>query len=165
MKPDASARGTSTAMAYNNSATTSSGTSFATPLAAGGVACLLQAVPTKPLDDVKDILRQKASLYPNHTDPMGYGILNFGASLTEAQLATANASKSSIKIYPNPVSTTFTIKTTEKIVSVELYDVLGRKSQNLSSEKNHNIEKLVNGIYFLKIKTDKNEYIEKIIKQ
>ncbi len=165
IKPDASARGSSTAMAYNNSATTSSGTSFATPLAAGGVACLLQAVPTKPLDEVKDILRQKSSLYPNHTDPMGYGILNFGASLTEAQLATANVSKSSVKIYPNPVSTTFTIKTTEKIVSVELYDVLGRKSQNLSSEKNHNIEKLKNGIYFLKIKTDKNEYIEKLIKQ
>lgn len=165
IKPDASARGTNTAMAYNNSATTSSGTSFATPLAAGGFACLLQAIPTKPLDDVKNILRQKASLFPNHTDPMGYGILNFGASLTEAQLATANASKSSIKIYPNPVSTTFTIKTTEKIVSVELYDVLGRKSQNLSSEKNHNIEKLVNGIYFLKIKTDRNEYIEKLIKQ
>ena len=165
IKPDASARGTNTAMAYNNSATTSSGTSFATPLAAGGVACLLQAIPTKPLDDVKDILRQKASLFPNHTDPMGYGILNFGASLTEAQLATANMTKSSVKIYPNPVSTSFTINTTEKIVSVELYDVLGRKSQNFSSEKNHNVEKLINGIYFLKIKTDKNEYIEKLIKQ
>ena len=165
IKPDASARGTNTAMAYNNSATTSSGTSFATPLAAGGVACLLQAIPTKPLDDVKNILRQKASLFPNHTDPMGYGILNFGASLTKAQLATANATKSSIKIYPNPVSTSFTINTTEKIVSVELYDVLGRKSQNLSNEKNHNIEKLTKGIYFLKIKTDRNEYIEKLIKQ
>lgn len=165
VKPDASARGTNTAMAYNNSATTSSGTSFATPLAAGGVACLLQAVPTKPLNEVKDILREKASLFPNHTDPMGYGILNFGASLTEAQLATANVTKSSIKIYPNPVTTNFTINTSEKIVSVELYDVLGRKSQNLSNEKTQNIEKLTKGIYFLKIKTDKNEYVEKLIKQ
>lgn len=166
VKPDASARGTSTAMAYNNSATTSSGTSFATPLAAGGVACLIQALPNKSLAEISDLLRNNSSLYPNHTDPMGYGILNFNKSLTVAQLATAeNNTDNSIKIYPNPVKSVFTVSTSEKIVSVELYDVLGRKVQTLSNTASNNIEKVGKGVYFVKIKTAKNEYIEKIIKQ
>lgn len=165
IKPDASARGTNTVMGYNNSVTQSSGTSFATPLAAGGVACLIQAVPNKPLDQLRDLLRQKASLYPNHTDPMGYGIFNFGNSLTAAQLATAsNTVKSAVSIYPNPVSTTFAIKSADKIISVELYNSLGQKALSFANDS-YNIEKFPSGLYFVKIKTDKGETIEKLIKK
>ena len=166
IKPDASARGTGTAMGYNNGATSGSGTSFATPLAAGGVACLIQAVPSKSLPVLKDLLRENASLYPNTTPQMGYGILNFNETLADAVLATAeNNLKSKIKIYPNPVITDFSIETSEKIVSVEMYDVLGRKVQQLQNTKTNNIAKFGKGIYFVKIKTEKNEYIEKLIKQ
>lgn len=166
IKPDASARGSSTYMAYNNGVTTNSGTSFATPLAAGGVACLLQAIPTKSLPEVRDLLRQNSSLFPNHTDPMGFGILNFGETLNDAQLATVeNKTKSELKIYPNPVVSTFNIEISEKIVSVELYDSLGRKVQNLNTSKSNNIERFAKGIYYVKVNTEKNEYIEKIIKQ
>ena len=165
IKPDASSRGTNTVMAYNNSVTQSSGTSFATPLAAGGVACLIQAVPNIPLPQMRDLLRQKASLYPNYTDPMGYGIFNFGNTLTAAQLATAdNMVKSVLKIYPNPVSTTFNIKSPDKILSVELYNALGQKVLNFSNNS-YNIEKFPAGVYFVKIKTDKGESIEKLIKK
>lgn len=165
IKPDASARGTNTAMAYNNSATTNSGTSFATPLAAGGVACFLQAMPSKSLEEVKDLLRQNSSLYPNHTDPMGYGILNFNKALTTAQLATAeNNNTTKITIFPNPVKSTFTVNTSEKINSVELYDVLGRKIKTLANTKTNNIENVKKGVYFVKVKTENNEFIEKIIK-
>ena len=165
IKPDASARGSSTYMGYNNSVTSSSGTSFATPLAAGGIACLIQATPTKPVDEISNILRQNASLYPN-TDPQkGYGILNFGKAFNTT-LATVNAgNKSVLQIYPNPVVKTFTIKTDEKIISVELYDTLGRKVQSLKNAKSNNIERLSSGVYFLKVQTDKNQYIEKIIKE
>lgn len=165
IKPDASARGTSTYMGYNNGVTSGSGTSFATPLAAGGVACLLQAIPTKSLPEVRNLLRQNSSLFPNHTDPMGYGILNFGKVLNVALATSENATKSSISIYPNPVKSSFTITTSEKITSLELYDTLGRKIKTLTNEKTSNIENLQKGVYFVKVKTEKNEYIEKIIKQ
>jgi len=165
IKPDASARGTNTVMGYNNSVTQSSGTSFSTPLSAGGVACLLQAIPNKPLEQVRDLLRQKASLYPNHTDPMGYGIFNFGNSLTTAQLTTANNNvKSAVSIYPNPVSTTFTIKSADKIIAVELYNSLGQKVLNFANNS-YNMEKFPAGLYFVKIKTSKGESIEKLIKK
>ena len=166
VKPDGSARGTSTAMAYNNGVTTSSGTSFATPLAAGGVACLLQAAPNKSIAEISNILRQKASLYPNHTDPMGYGILNFGNSYTSAILATNNnLNTTELKIFPNPVKNIFNISTSENILSVELFNTLGQKIQKLKSEKNQNIDRINSGVYFVKVKTDKSEYVEKIVKE
>lgn len=164
IKPDASARGTNTVMGYNNSVTQSSGTSFATPLAAGGVACLIQAIPNKPLDQVRDLLRQKASLYPNHTDPMGFGIFNFGNSYTAALATGENIKKSDLKIYPNPVSSTFNIKSADKIISVELYNSLGQKVLNFADDY-YNIEKFPSGLYFVKVKTDKGESIEKLIKK
>ena len=96
---------------------------------------------------------------------MGYGILNLGKTLN-ATLGTAESStKSNLNIYPNPVKSSFTITTSEKILSVELYDTLGRKIKSLTNEKTNNIENLENGVYFVKVKTEKNEYIEKLMKQ
>ena len=165
IKPDASSRGTSTYMGFNNSVTTNSGTSFATPLAAGGVACLIQASPTKQVDEISNLLRQNASLYPSSDPQKGYGILNFGKAWNTT-LATANSvNKSMLQIYPNPVVKSFTIKTDQKIISVELYDTLGRKVQSMKNEKINNIERLSSGVYFVKVQTDKNQYIEKIIKE
>ena len=166
IKPDGVARGSSTYMGYNNSVTTSNGTSFATPLAAGGVACLIEALPTKTVDEISNLLRENASLYPSSDAQKGYGILNFGKSWNSATLATASSGKKSVlQIYPNPVVKTFTIKTDEKIISVELYDTLGRKMQYLKNEPTHNIERLSSGVYFVKVQTDKNQYIEKLIKE
>ncbi len=163
IKPDASARGTATAMVYNNSATSSNGTSFSTPLAAGGVACLLQAVPNKSLEEVKNQLRQTASLYPNHTDPMGYGILNFGKALST--LAVSDVSfKNNLKIHPVPAKNILNISTDEKIISIEIYDSLGRIIRK-ELQKSFSVGNLDKGIYYLKITTEKNSYIEKFVKE
>ncbi|ROI08928.1 T9SS C-terminal target domain-containing protein [Chryseobacterium sp. H3056] len=165
VKPDASARGTATYMGYDNSVVSSSGTSFSAPLAAGGIACLLQALPQKKVDEISELLRQNASLYPDSTPQMGYGILNFAQTL-EAALSTSDLNKrGKIQIYPNPVVKTFTIKTDEIIKSVNLFDVTGRKISGFKQEKFNNIEHLAPGLYFLQVETDKNLYVEKLIKQ
>ena len=165
IKPDASARGTSTFMGYYNSVTSGNGTSFATPLAAGGVACLIQAAPTKSVDELSDLLRQNASLYPVSDPQKGYGILNFGKAFNTTLATTNTGNKSVLQIYPNPVSKTFAIKTDEEIISIELYDTLGRKVQTLKNEKINTIEHFARGVYFVKIQTNKNQYIEKLIKE
>lgn len=166
IKPDASARGTATYMGYNNSVTSNSGTSFATPLAAGGVACLIQATPTKSIAEMSNLLRKNASLYPSTTPQMGYGILNFAKTWNNATLTTGDQQiKSLLQVYPNPVSQKLTIKTDDQIISIELFDILGQKVQSFKNEKTTDLEHLTSGVYFLKIKTDKNEFIEKIIKQ
>ncbi len=96
---------------------------------------------------------------------MGYGILNFSETLNDALLAAGDVGvKSTLKVYPNPVSSVFSVQTDEKIMSVELYDTLGRKIKSLPTEKTNTLEGLAKGVYFLKIKTHSREHIEKIIK-
>lgn len=163
IKPDASARGSNTYYAYNNSSDFGSGTSFATPLAAGGIACLLQSLPSSmSRDDVKQRLRQDASKYSNPSDQMGYGILNLYKSYQI--LGLKDITKTNIKIYPNPAKDFINITSDKAVKSVEIYDVLGRLIKTDSSNK-INISQLSKGNYILKIKTDSGDVIEKIIKE
>lgn len=166
IKPDASARGTETWMGYNTSATTASGTSFATPLAAGGIACLLQAVPaTKPRNDIKNSLRTTASLAPQSDNQMGYGILNFAEALESATLSVNNpALKANIEIYPNPVKDIVQIKSDSPVKNTEIYDNLGRMLQSFGTETSMNISRFPKGSYILKIETEKGSTVKKIIK-
>ena len=163
VKPDASARGTNTYYAYNNSYDYGSGTSFATPLAAGGVACFLQSLPkTLSRNTVKQNLRQNASLYPNTDDQKGYGILNFYKSYQT--LATAEIVKREVKIYPNPAKDIITIASDKPVQSVEIYDILGRLIKS-ETKNTVNISNFTKGTYLVKIKADGQEIIEKIIKE
>ena len=165
VKPDASARGTSTYFAYNNGAYPGNGTSYATPLSAGGIACLLQAIPNSTNREfLKNTLRQTASLYPNYTDQLGYGILNFGNALSSFLSTNENALKSKIKIYPIPAKNEINISTTEKLKNISVYNSLGQFLFNSNASK-INVEKLEKGIYFIKITTEKGELVEKFIKE
>jgi len=75
-----------------------------------------------------------------------------------------------ISLYPNPVNSTLTIKTTQNniIDNITLFDISGRvilvkKGTNSVSEK-INLSSLSNGSYFIKISTDSGEVTKKIIK-
>ena len=165
IKPDASTRGTNTYLGVNNSVTFASGTSFATPLAAGGIACLLQADPKEDREMLKDLLRHNASLFPNSDAQKGFGILNFGNALIKILSKKAGTVSNHLKIYPNPVKDILTFQTSEELISIELFDSLGRKLQNLEISTNINLANLTPGIYYLKVRTDKQDYIEKFIKK
>ena len=168
VKPDASARATSTYFAYNNGSYPGNGTSYATPLSAGGIACLLQAIPNSTNRELlKNSLRQTASLSSNPNDRLGYGILNFSNALTaiNTTMGVENIKKSTINIYPNPVKSILNIKTDDKIKTIELYDEIGRKVKNLSKSNVINLENLSKGIYYLKIQSEKSSSVAKIIKE
>ena len=165
VKPDASARATSTYFAYNNGAYSGNGTSYATPLSAGGIACLLQAIPKNTNRELlKNSLRQTASLYPNYTDQLGYGILNFGQVLSSFLKTNEFYSQNKAIIYPNPANQKINISSKQKIEKISVYNSLG---QFLFESKTNqiNIEKLEKGLYFLKIKSSSSEIVEKFIKE
>ncbi|WP_413533444.1 T9SS type A sorting domain-containing protein [Empedobacter brevis] len=76
--------------------------------------------------------------------------------------------ESSIKIYPNPVSDFININNTssEKIESITIGDLTGRTVKYVDSKSSIiDIQSLPNGVYLLKIKTNKGMKIEKIIKK
>lgn len=165
VKPDASARGTSTYFAYNNGAYPGNGTSYATPLSAGGIACLLQAIPNSTNRELlKNTLRQTASLYPNYTDQLGYGILNFGQVLSSFLKTNEFNSQNKAIVYPNPAKQEINISSTQKIEKISVYNSLGQFLFDSKTTK-INIDKLEKGLYFLKIKTSSSETVEKFIKE
>lgn len=53
------------------------GTSYATPIAAGGVACLLQAFPELTPSEINDIIRATATRTSNPDSFVGYGVARF----------------------------------------------------------------------------------------
>ncbi len=54
-----------------------SGTSYASPIIAGAVACLWQAFPTKTNKEILEAIRRSASNYQNPNNKVGYGLPNF----------------------------------------------------------------------------------------
>ncbi len=87
-------------------------------------------------------------------------VLKLGPDL----MATLDLLSNKNIIYPNPVKEKFIINTNDKIEKVEIYSQTG---QLLKTEKSKeiNISNLPKGNYLVKIKTDKDNVTQKIIKE
>ncbi len=166
VKPDASARGSAAASVYDNATISASGTSIATPIAAGGIACLLQSINNSTSRDVvRNQLRNTASLAPAYTDQMGYGILDFGKALNGLLAISESPYLKSIKIYPNPSNGVFTIESGED-GNFQILDQSGRKffEGKYKKGKNKIQQKLNPGMYIIKTESTKHQYdTEKLI--
>lgn len=165
VKPDASARGTASATVDNNSTVTVSGTSIATPIAAGGVACLIQAFTTMNRDLMRNRLRQTASLFPAHTDQMGYGILNFGKFYNMTLNTSELVRKNGITVFPNPVRDILNVASENEVIHLEVYDHLGRLITKSEHQKSISVGDFAKGVYYLKIQMKGAVYYEKFIKE
>lgn len=68
------------------------------------------------------------------------------------------------KVYPNPVTTELKINSSEQIVKIEIYNILG--AIELTTNQNAiNVQELKPGIYFAKAYSSKGIAIQKFIKQ
>lgn len=165
IKPDGSTRGSATTTVFDNGTTVANGTSIATPIATGGVACLIQAFSSMNRDLMKNRLRQTASLFPGHTNQMGYGILNFG-SFYNGTLSTSEAvKKRKVAIFPNPVKSILNIASEDDVLSLEVFDNLGRLIIKNTQQRSIKVQHFANGTYYLKIQTKDKIYYEKFIKE
>jgi hypothetical protein len=82
---------------------------------------------------------------------------------------TGNAEmfENDFNIYPNPVNDRLYIETQTQTLSIEIYDIFGRR-QELSAISGQqsviNVANLNSGIYFVKIKTENGEVVKRFIK-
>lgn len=169
LKPDVSVQGES-AYYINTSGNISSGngTSFASPLLAGGIACLWEALPNATNAEIIQYVKESASIYatPNYT--LGHGIPN----LELAQTLNVNTVdlEDEFSIYPNPTSNYLNIKFPKDVIKVSLtiLDVLGKKVLQKKVFENQNkidLSGFSNGVYFAKITLNSESKTYKIIKE
>jgi hypothetical protein len=73
---------------------------------------------------------------------------------------------SGIEIYPNPASDKLHISEKNYSVnSVEVFDVNGKNIKSIANDSSIDVSNLPNGIYFIRIKTDKGDFNKKFIKE
>lgn len=173
IKPDVMAKGRDAAIVNQyGTISTSSGTSFSSPITAGAVASLWSAVPGLTNDVVMQAIRESADRYNNPTDLYGYGVPDFGEALNnlltigiEEQMLDTN-----FALYPNPVTTEINISFPKNSKNAEfmLFNILGERilQTNISSLKNSvDVSGLSSGMYIASITSNNKTTSYKIIKE
>jgi serine protease AprX len=170
-KPDVVAQGqASYVITENNVIATANGTSFSSPILAGGIVCLWQALPDKTNAEIMQLVRESASQYSSPDYLLGYGIPNLQMALNTALPDEIDDPVEDILMFPNPTSGDlyFKLPSEETLWTLRLFDISGRQINTLlvSNESNSiDVSFLSNGLYFAKIESNKTSKTFKIIKR
>jgi hypothetical protein len=112
-----------------------------------------------------DMVSKEADIFFDYNAPIATGMANTTfQNLNNPQFVIDN----SILVSPNPTSSNVNINSNFNIKSIQIYDVQGRllETKLLQDVKTSiNLLDKTNGIYFLKITTDKGGKVEKIVKE
>lgn len=81
-------------------------------------------------------------------------------------MSVSEYSKEKIKIYPNPAKDILRIENRINITAIEFFNVSGKKIKEITNpNSNINIENLTNGVYFLKVHSNRKIEVVKFIKE
>jgi hypothetical protein len=157
-KPDVVARGASAyVIGPDNVIVQNNGTSFSSPIMAGGLACLLQALPDLTNEDILQIVRESASQYSTPDYFLGFGIPNL-ANAFEIGLRYQNADQTEFKMFPNPVMTNLNVIFPNDVENANLYihDILGKLIIDTTIQPLNpiDLQYLSSGIYLIKIQAE-----------
>ena len=156
------------------------GTSASTPLIAGAIALILQAMPTLSPMEVREAILMTASMaeYPNNT--YGWGIMDADAALNYWSTSSLKNSKlfptkqNILKTHPNPFNPSIKIEIIsigEVITNVSIMSINGHLIENIFQGKIINSKKTIlwnpknlsSGIYLVRSLNDKEQPIYKKI--
>jgi hypothetical protein len=131
----------------------------------GGHGNILLKIKTKGNLQTSDIVTNKADIYFDYNFPIETNFANTTFQVLSNSIITID---NSVGVYPNPVNDMVNIKANTAISSIEIYDVQGRiVHKKITNQKTESIDVSAysNGIYFLRIKTEVGEKVEKIVKK
>lgn len=168
-KPDVVAQGLG-AMVINETdvIVNNNGTSFSSPIVAGAIACLWQALPNASAEEIKQYVRHSASQYTAPDYFLGYGIPDFRLALSHGLSVTASDIQQ-FKVYPNPVSSYLYLQlpSHNEEKTLRIYDVFGKKVIEQAYSDAYpklDVSQLANGIYVLSILSKSRTFNFKFIK-
>ncbi len=177
VKPNVAARGLGMGVGVENGGVgVSSGTSLAAPQITSFAAGLWQALPEATSFEIKEFIERSGNQYSAPDDLLGFGIPNFlsafNAGLT---YESSNVLLTSQKVFPNPMTggNLYLILGQEEIgfkVEINLYNLKGQElhSETMNSPGTTNrigvsSDELMEGMYFLKVKTATGTYVHRLI--
>lgn len=168
-KPDVVARGVAAAVVNSgNFIVNNNGTSFSSPIMAGGMASLWQALPDATNEEIKQFVRMSASQFSTPDFFLGYGIPNLQLAL-EIGLSVSDEEFAKFKVFPNPFTTTLHIQipmSTEP-TNLKIYNVLGKlvlEKDLTQSQTRLNMASMASGIYIMSFQSNKASKTFKLIK-
>lgn len=157
-KPDVAAQGQgSYVISQSGAISTANGTSFSSPIMAGGIVCLWQALPDFTNAEIMQLVRETASQYNNPDYFLGYGIPDLSLALAQGlSVQDFPETTTDLIVYPNPVKNNLFIKlpTAYETGQITLYDVIGKKVlESAISQTNNkvNVSSFSKGVYLLKV--------------
>ena len=175
IKPDVMAMGEGTYVAsgygswwpyYNGD-----GTSFATPVLAGAVTCLRQALPYASVQEICDGIRACSDRAETPDNKYGYGIPDFSKAIEMLHVEEQPVQKNEIiNVYPNPSQgeVHVTLKEGAK-AEVTVFDFMGVQLYRYSfNGLNHNtLERFLNdlnsGVYFINVVSEMGSQTVKLV--
>lgn len=169
LKPDVCVQGQGASyINISGSVAAGNGTSYSSPLLAGGVACLWQSLPGKTNAEIIQYVKESASIYATPNYELGYGIpnLELARSLSVNELNLDDT----VSIYPNPVTDNVKVNFPKNMnnASVSVFNVLGKKviSQELNTTNNKiEVSHLNSGVYLLKFTNGNVTQTLKMVKE
>jgi len=174
VKPNIVAQGGGTVLANVDADVlrTGNGTSFSSPLIAGMMACLWQAIPDANNMDIIQAVEKSASQYSTPDNRYGYGIPDFNNARILLGISEQLLSKNSITISPNPISNISIVRwdqSNNNFKTIELLDIQGRVIYSDKLDKSSSFYRLSlgdykSGIYFLRLSNGIQTQTEKIAK-
>lgn len=168
VKPNVVAQGQGTAYTSSEGLILSgNGTSFSAPVISGMVACLRQALPTLPVDSLRQLIEKSAHQFNSPDAFLGYGIPNFSQLLTSLNTNQPTNMQESqlLNLFPNPSSDSISLlyySADNSSVDVSLYNHLGQMLLNYKESvfKNsvnyltiNQLDYMSEGIYQVKIQS------------
>jgi serine protease AprX len=171
-KPDLVAQGqASFVVGTNDVIGTLNGTSFSSPILAGGIVCLWQALPDKSNAEVMQLVRESASHYNNPNYFVGYGIPNLLSALAAIMPDIIIPEDfDEILLFPNPSFRDVFLKLPpeETLWTLSVYDILGRQVSAfpiLDINAPIDVSSLRTGMYMVKVESPKISKTFKLIKR
>ncbi len=178
IKPNLAAQGQGATVAYpGGNIGGGNGTSFASPIIAGMVACLRQANPTKTYLELIDGIQQSASQFNNPDSLKGYGIPNFNlANLLISGIQLYDRTQFGLQnVFPNPFNEKLEmlfLPAENEELKIQLLDISGRivlESQQKVFRNNISLlqiptdEKIPAGFYMLRVNSNLGSFERKVI--
>jgi subtilisin family serine protease len=177
IKPDLMAMGFRTPVSDGERIFLASGTSFSSPLVAGGIALLINKFPGKFPGEIRNAVLYSANHFSSPDTLYGYGIPNFRVAYQILLNDNSWRENREIPVFPNPFHNVFSISLSNDVSSVNIYDIEGNlvmhKVLSPVYPKFHSVGELLyvsakdwnKGMYIVQIIKKNGEiYINKILK-